>query len=481
MRHCLLTCLRFFLVGLAVLSAAPARAIPAFARKYGTSCLTCHTVYPKLTPFGEAFRRNGYRFPGIDSDYVKQETVALGQEANKKTFPNSVWPATIPSSVPIAVGFNGQAAVYPDPSASVPRTNKAQGGAATFFSLDDLVAEGHLWVGAALSDTTTVWGEITLANDGSLSLEHAQLLFNDLLGPAHLVNFVVGKGFPTLSSFAPHSSYAADQQIPNLPVTGIYGLSTDPFVLVDDYTGVELNGVVQGRFQYAAGLTNGKNTFSASFNSENTYASAGFKFGGMRLDGEGDTGPKDPMRPWAEESLTVHGFVYHSSEHFPTPGVATGSASSNASLSVGAGLRGLYGSAELDLGYYTQSNDHGTDTLGKVTGDVAYGELSYIVFPWFVPTIRVERMGLAPSGGSSVSDLHFMPAVAFLIRPNVKLVVAGNIEMANGFASPGGAGVAWAGGSGDSGALVITPKDPADPTASLSEFESLTFYLAFAL
>ena len=35
-------------------ASAPARAIPSFARKYGTSCLTCHTVYPKLTPFGEA-------------------------------------------------------------------------------------------------------------------------------------------------------------------------------------------------------------------------------------------------------------------------------------------------------------------------------------------------------------------------------------------------------------------------------------------
>ena len=32
------------LVVLAVTVAGPARAIPAFARKYQTSCLTCHTV-----------------------------------------------------------------------------------------------------------------------------------------------------------------------------------------------------------------------------------------------------------------------------------------------------------------------------------------------------------------------------------------------------------------------------------------------------
>src|SRR5512142_3047679 len=137
-------------------TALPARAIPAFARKYGTSCLTCHTVYPKLAPFGEAFRRNGYRFPGVDGDYVKQDQVALGQEANKKTFPNSVWPATLPISVPISIGANGQAFWHPDKNASVPRAN---GG--TQFSLDDLVAEAHLWAGAALDDTITLWAELT--------------------------------------------------------------------------------------------------------------------------------------------------------------------------------------------------------------------------------------------------------------------------------------------------------------------------------
>ncbi|MEI6092042.1 MAG: hypothetical protein WCR42_16445, partial [bacterium] len=38
------------------------KAIPAFSRKYSTSCITCHSVYPKLNPFGEAFRINGYKY-----------------------------------------------------------------------------------------------------------------------------------------------------------------------------------------------------------------------------------------------------------------------------------------------------------------------------------------------------------------------------------------------------------------------------------
>src|SRR5579862_760722 len=84
-----------------------ARAVPSFARKYQTSCQTCHTVYPVLNPFGEAFRRNGYRFPSqnksVDSDAVKSNMIALGQEEYTKTFPNSVWPDKIAEAVPLSV------------------------------------------------------------------------------------------------------------------------------------------------------------------------------------------------------------------------------------------------------------------------------------------------------------------------------------------------------------------------------------------
>ena len=76
--------------------AGQAWAIPAFARKYQTSCVTCHTIFPKLTPFGEQFRRNGYRFPGVDSDATKSEPIPLGTDQQKKTFPNSVFPTFSP-------------------------------------------------------------------------------------------------------------------------------------------------------------------------------------------------------------------------------------------------------------------------------------------------------------------------------------------------------------------------------------------------
>jgi hypothetical protein len=458
-----------------------AQAIPSFARKYETSCLTCHTVYPKLNPFGEAFRRNGYRFPGVDSDYQKMPTVPLGQEANKKTFPNSVWPANLPLGSILAIGANGQGFLYPDPHASVPRANPGDR-----FNLDDLVAEAHLWAGAALSDTTTVWAEVTFSSGGTVSVEHAQLLFNDLVGPKHAVNLVVGRGFPTLTSFGPHSTYLGDIRITNLPLTGIYGLSTDPFVLVDDYNGAEVNGVVRGWFDWSAGLSSGKNSFTTKFSSENLYGHVGYKIGGLRLDGEGSQGPKDAMRPWAEDALTLDAFAYRSVEHgsftVPTPPQQV----QNVSTTYGVTARGQLGSTELDVGAYWQEFDHGSISaipdFPSVKTDVQWAELSYIVFPWMVPAVRFERIGLRPSGAPNVSDIHLMPGIAFLIRANIKAVLVANFEFMNGFPQDaGGLGLGWQGGNADWGNFVGTPKDPASPGATLNEVQSIALYLAWAM
>lgn len=40
---------------------ASVRALPAFARKYGMPCSSCHQAWPMLSPFGQAFKDNGYQ------------------------------------------------------------------------------------------------------------------------------------------------------------------------------------------------------------------------------------------------------------------------------------------------------------------------------------------------------------------------------------------------------------------------------------
>ena len=58
-------------IGLVVLMPETGNAIPAFARKYGVKCYTCHTVPPALNKNGYMFKRLGYRLPPDEMDGTK--------------------------------------------------------------------------------------------------------------------------------------------------------------------------------------------------------------------------------------------------------------------------------------------------------------------------------------------------------------------------------------------------------------------------
>src|SRR5665811_1901501 len=55
----------------AVLAPQPAQAVPAFARKFGLKCYSCHTIPPALNKTGYMFKRLGYRLPPDEMDGTK--------------------------------------------------------------------------------------------------------------------------------------------------------------------------------------------------------------------------------------------------------------------------------------------------------------------------------------------------------------------------------------------------------------------------
>src|ERR1035437_7050553 len=81
--------------------------IPAFSRKYQTSCATCHNNYPELNDFGLAFKKNGFKFPKDDELFVKDAPVLLGSKAQKGAFPEAIYPGEIPGSLPISFRYEG--------------------------------------------------------------------------------------------------------------------------------------------------------------------------------------------------------------------------------------------------------------------------------------------------------------------------------------------------------------------------------------
>src|ERR1700688_566117 len=54
-------------LGIFLFSCTEASAFHAFARKYGLPCSSCHEAWPKLSPFGQQFKDNGYQL-GNDRD-----------------------------------------------------------------------------------------------------------------------------------------------------------------------------------------------------------------------------------------------------------------------------------------------------------------------------------------------------------------------------------------------------------------------------
>jgi hypothetical protein len=419
-------------LALGLLATRQARGIPAFGRKYGTSCMTCHTVYPKLTPFGEAFRRNGYRFPGIDSDYWKQATIPLGHEESIKEFPNTVWPGSLPADVPLALGFNGQAVVHPDRSAAA-----AQADNGARLTLQDLVEEGHLWAGGSFDDKITFFGEITVSQDGA-EIEHAFVSFNDLFGPRRAANLAVGRIVPTLSSYGIHSSYLSDLAMPSLPVTALYGATTDSWALVAGSNGIEMNGVLAGRFDYSAGTNAGANVGAQE--TENYYVHAGYKVGGMRLDGEQSSAPANPHKPWQERAVTLDAFFYRSASHFLDAG---GDLFDDHVPAFGAALRGQWDSFEYSGGVFHEEHDHAGPNGGGLVAVGQYDELSFVCYPWLVPAVRVDYLWLRPTSARAVTDLRVTAGAAALARPNLRLWVLVAVERSGGAPSAG-----WAAAGG---------------------------------
>jgi hypothetical protein len=468
-----------------------ARAVPSFARKYQTSCQTCHTIFPVLNPFGEAFRRNGYRFPSqngsVDSDAVKTSTIALGQEEYVKTFPDTVWPDKIADAVPLSVMVNGGVPVnMPD--------SDAKAAAGNTFTWGGVVAEVHLYGAGAFNDNVTYMAQVTMESDfgsppGTFDIETAYLLWNDIVGPRHAVNLWVGRLWaPQLTSFGLHSDYLSDTMMPGISVAGLYNSGPAPIPGQGHADGAELNGIVGHRLAYAVGWIASPTSAGSSPNAEDVYAHVGIKSGGVALDGEGKYGPNvpDPRKPWAEKSITIDAFAYHGLERFDNgTGVTTASPTAvpqdDRYSAIGGSIHGQWDSllAQVALDYEHHDRPYagsaamggfpGVPVLASANAVVGSAEVNYVVWPWFVPGVRAEytRADVQDQAGDA-SLLRIIPGVAMAVRPNIRVIVAGDLENANG-APPNGWGAA--------GGVIV----PAGSGQSKFQAESVsgTFNVAF--
>jgi len=400
------------LVLMVILFGDQGKAIPAFARKYATSCQTCHNGFPKLNAFGEAFRRNGFQFPaGTDPEMIKQDQISLGSEGNKKEFPDAIWPGTLPGSSPISMFLNSEADINP----------KEYPG----FTFNQLGTEIEALAAGTLGEDLSFWAHAILDDGQQVHLNRMYLLFSNIIGSSFALNAKVGAFEPGVFSFSTNRAWLEDYWITTQSLPGNNDMT---WTLEEFQKGIELNGMFTGRFGYNAGVVEG---FGALHPNKDYYGHITYKISGLPLDGVVDSGATiSGQQPWIDNSLTLGAFAYLGDAM-----IGTDTTQENKFSYVGGDFNAYYDRFNLFGGVGIRHDDQPyVGYIGtSINSTVWFTELDVVVFPWLLPGVRYESWignRIDPVSGSTVSftDAQFVPGVVFLIRPNVKTTVRTSIS-----------------------------------------------------
>jgi len=420
-------------------TASTAYAVPAFARKYQTSCQTCHIVFPKLNAFGEAFRLRGYRMPGETEEMVKEPPVSLGAPAYKKLWPRAIWPGEISSAVPLAVNVK---------LADVNTSSLNDDGSVTHVNNDlQFPQEANIFGAGTLGDHVSYLTEVTFGENAdssvSVELEHARLQFDSPFGKEDLFHFRIGKFAPNVVDGFQEMWISTDAAIDSLfaynPIgaNGGTGLAEDvsptPISIPASVRGIEGYGIIAHRAMWVAGLANGigpgaDGRFDGN-NAKDVYGRFDYKIGGMGLDGY--TGNAAiPDKNWRDNSVRVGVFAYRGDgSNIDFPSDTEGQTIQDLHfLRTGVYVSAFYQDLNV-FGAYL----HGTDSLQLFADGAPLGAIfepdykawftqaDYLIYPWLQGTFRYEM--LTPGDRTVPALKTGVFNVSALIRANVKAML----------------------------------------------------------
>ncbi len=423
-----------------------AGAIPPFARKYGTSCSTCHSMFPKLNAFGEAFRLNGYQIPAPEGDepYIKDKPLQLGAPAWEQLFPKAIWPGTIPGMPPIGIRILSDFQWTQDETKD-------------FNTNFEFPHEVEPLFGGTFGDDIGFFGQIEFKTPDKLEVLQSYVKFQDPLTniglpiPERAFNLSVGK-FDQMQNYLPSyqnftragvthplwgNKRLSDLKLTN-PVTGASKTFNSGFRAQDQQPGVEANGILFKRFGYGGGVVQGQKAEVFDKNDhKDMYYYVRLKLGGRALDGslpgQEVTVEAPPTGGWVDNAISIEHFGYFG--EFPVQ--TTPFRIDDDFNRFGVAIRGTYENLDLAAGYVWGHHDRpwAPGSLQGADYKSLFVKAEYMIFPWLMGFLRWEKLDVdRPSdlvaqgftrGG--LDQERFLPGLAFLIRANVRVVVEGEI------------------------------------------------------
>jgi hypothetical protein len=261
-----------FVLGLILIIPLPGHAIPAFARKFGVKCYTCHTIPPALNKNGYMFKRLGYRMPPDEMDGTKAAPKVSELDRDIKfSLANS-----------FAVLF--QASVTDDKNVVETGTTPPTTSSTTSsFNLD----EAALFVAGAVPETGfSYFGHYEMYQDGNNNLEQGFGVWTG--GRANNSYFVKGGMMHMQEGEGTRAAMFYNlfpDPAPTLTNTDPINFTLDQHPVGVDFGYTHASNYFKNVFSVSAKLTNGLNADGSEIlnastkNSKDVWADADYWFG----------------------------------------------------------------------------------------------------------------------------------------------------------------------------------------------------------
>lgn len=309
-------------IGVTVGLISEAFAIPAFSREHNAECTTCHTIFPELNEYGDAFRKNGFVWtkhtaaPGSKiavkgegdpatlqklkehaPDAVKNEAAASPTPQGKS---EPLWLSGLPQTLPISLAATLNASYnddrdYDKVDLSTRAVSLLAGGVIRdkigFFLKYNLYVEGEY--DPAVSNTP-----LNMGSPYSNDLDQFYLVWRNSFGSP--VNIKAGRFRPQLSLWQKSDKVGISDF-----ATTSYRVGASQFTTDSTNDAIEANAVLFNRVFVAAGLVDRDGQ-----DANEGYGHISVKFGGS------DFHAKEPDLDLDTESfldymyLTIGGYGY---------------------------------------------------------------------------------------------------------------------------------------------------------------------------
>ena len=415
--------------GLQLVCAGSASAIATFTRQYKTECSTCHTIYPELNEYGEAFLKNSYVYSHkavAAKSPVKVKDVesvgagdsgqveAAGKEASAgdvavpdvQTPPGkdpALWLSAIPEILPISFTATLNLA-YDD-------------HAQDKFDLSTRALV--LQAGGTFRDKASFYSTYTLYSEGNYDPLIKNVPVNNNSDVTELffiwrhafdtpVNVRVGRLKPKLSLWKATNKNTATSFAPQ-----IYTVGRSLYSIDSSEDGLEVNSLVGNRVYVAAGVVDRDDQ-----NDKEGYGHISFKIGGSDFRGNEPEVDLESDSIWDYMGVTVGAYGYYGNNAVTDWGGAptfnnyyyrTGLDMDLSYKRLRTRLSGVYG---------RDSNPFFTTVHDDIRSLVMAAEAEYLIGSDIIAVFRYEYQ----DDGTAIHN-RLIPAIAYAPMQNTKLIL----------------------------------------------------------